>query len=156
MKTIKEIMVDTPHHCFKHETLKNISAKMHTANIGSVPIVDENKKVIGIITDRDIALALSRLNIPLGELKAQDVMTTKVHTIRPDDNVATALRIMRTRKVGRLPVVDNELKLKGMVSLNRILRNSHGSDESNELEYAGEENILNTLHSISERNTNGR
>ncbi|HXC04176.1 MAG TPA: CBS domain-containing protein [Bacteroidia bacterium] len=153
MKTVREIMVAEPQQCSKNDTLKQIASRMEKANIGCLPVVDEARKVVGIITDRDIALTLHRSNKPLSELKVHEVMTKEVHAIRPEEHTDTALRIMRTRKVGRLPVVDGDFKLKGMVSLNRILRNTHGSSEASELEYAGEENVLNTLHSIAERNS---
>jgi CBS domain-containing protein len=127
MKTVKEIMVAEPRQCSKNDTLKQIASHMEKANIGCLPVVDEARKVVGIITDRDIALALHRSNKPLHELKVHEVMTKQVHTIQPEDRTDTALRVMRTQKVGRLPVVDHEFKLKGMVSLNRILRDVHGS-----------------------------
>ncbi|MFI5150981.1 MAG: CBS domain-containing protein [Bacteroidia bacterium] len=153
MKTIKEIMVLAPQHCTRNETLKDISIRMHKANIGSLPVLDENKKVVGIITDRDIALSLGKHdNKPHADLKVHEIMTSKVHTISPEESTTTALKIMRTNMVGRLPVVDNKRELKGMVSLNRILRDSRGTKEADELEYAGEENVLLTLHSIAERN----
>ncbi len=153
MKTIREIMVALPQQCTRNESLKEIVLRMDKSNIGCLPVVDESKKVIGIITDRDVALALCRGDKRVEDLKVHEVMTAKVHTIRPEDHTVSALKMMRTMRVGRLPVVDEEQRLKGMVSLNRILRNNYGTEEAPELEYAGAENILNTLHSIAERNS---
>ena len=60
MKTVKEIMVSSPQYCGKHETLQTVAEKMSKSNIGSLPVVDENKKPIGIITDRDICLTAAQ------------------------------------------------------------------------------------------------
>jgi CBS domain-containing protein len=156
MRTIGEIMMTTPKYCTRYETLKNISSQMYEINIGAMPVVDENKKVVGMITDRDLALAFGKVNKLLSEYLVQDVMTSTVYTVGPEDSLATALKIMRSHKVSRLPVIDKEQKLIGKVSLNLILRSSYGSDEAYdyELEFAGEENILNTLYYLAKREAN--
>ncbi|HXB39757.1 MAG TPA: CBS domain-containing protein [Bacteroidia bacterium] len=152
MKTVKEIMVHEPKHCGKHENLQNVIAEMLKSNIGSLPVVDKEKKVIGIITDRDICGALARTNKHLVELRVHEAMTGHVHTCLVEDSTNTALKIMRTKKVGRLPVVDKKGCLKGILSLNTIIRQLHGSNDGAEAVFAGEENVVNTLHSIAERN----
>ena len=154
MKKVKEIMVAYPQYCGKHETLQTAAEKMSKSNISSLPVVDETKKPIGIITDRDICLTAAQGKKPLSELKVQNITSgQKVHTCSTEDNLQTALRIMRTNKVGRLPVVDNQQKLTGIVSLNRIVRKTHGSSEAAEVTYKGEENVMKTLHSLASRKT---
>ncbi len=146
-------MVAYPQYCEKHETLQTVAEQMSKSNIGSMPVVDENKKPIGIITDRDICLtAAARSKKPLSELKVQEVTNKqKVHTCSTEDNLQTALKIMRTKKVGRLPVVDHEQKLAGIVSLNHIVRKTHGNEDETEVGYKGEENVMKTLHSLASR-----
>jgi CBS domain-containing protein len=152
MKIVKDIMVNYPKSCTKHDSLKNVVTEMSNSNIGSLPVLDENKRVIGIITDRDITLTLGKTGRNVNELRVADAMTNSAHTVTPEDDTATALRIMRTKKVGRLPVVDHEQRLRGIVSLNRIVKETHGRKDAPELQYGGQENVINTLYSIAERN----
>jgi len=152
MKKVNEIMVSSPQSCAKTETLQKAAEIMSKSNIGSLPILDENKKVIGIITDRDITLNASQSKKPLSEIKVQDIISQrKVHTVQGEDNLETALKVMRENKVGRLPVVDKDQNLKGILSLNQIVRKTQGSTDEAELEYKGQENVMKTLHSLAER-----
>lgn len=152
MKKIKEIMVTSPQYCGTDENLQTVAQLMSRSNIGSVPVVDENKKAVGIITDRDVCLTAAARNKPLSEIKAKEIISRQnLHTCSTEDDLQTALKIMRTKQVGRLPVVDNEQKLKGIVSFNHIVRKTQGS--GNEIEYKGEENVMKTLHSLASRAT---
>lgn len=152
MKKIKDIMTASPQSCSKNETIKMVASQMSKANIGFLPVLDENREVVGTITDRDVALAIGNTNQPIERLRAQDIMNTGAHTVTPDDEVDTALEIMRTRQVGRLPVVDQDKKLKGVVSLLGIARKLRNDEGKNEFEQKGKENILDALHAIAERN----
>jgi CBS domain-containing protein len=152
MKQVKDVMCDSPKHCEKNESLKNVVNEMSKSNIGSMPVVDKDKKVLGVVTDRDICIGLAKTNKPLSELKVSEVMSSQAHTCTLEDNADNALKIMRTKKVGRLPVVDKEGRLKGILSLNGIVRHHHKNNEKVEEQYPGEENVMNTLHSIAERN----
>lgn len=151
MKTIKEIMKAGPVTCGKNETLKVITNQMYKSNVGFLPVLDENKKVIGTITDRDVALAIGKNSKSAQDIKVHEVMNTKVYSVRPEDDAVTALKMMRTKKVGRLPVVDSEGKIKGVISLTRIANKIKDSKDKSELEHAGKENIINTIQSLAER-----
>ena len=147
-------MINSPKTCGKHETLQTVSRQMSKSNIGTLPVVDENKKVIGIITDRDICLAVGKRNRqPISELKVQDVMTPRVHTCRPEDNVSAALKIMRTKHVSRVPVVDSEQRLKGIVTLKNIVRDTYESKDAGDIEFMGDENVIKTIYSLANKNS---
>jgi len=154
MKKVKDMMTASVLSCGRLETIKSVASHMSQSNIGFVPVVDENRKVIGTITDRDVALALGRTNQPLEKLTAQDVMNAGAYTIGTEDNVDKALELMRRKMVGRLPVVDSQDRLKGVISLMGIARKVKYSKESRLLESEGRENIINTFHAIAERNHN--
>jgi|GEM_PF-468236 len=152
MKKIKEMMIDTPKHCEKNHSVQSVISEMSKSNIGSLPVIDKDRKVIGVVTDRDICIGLSKTHKPIDELKVQDVMSSQIHTCTPEDDASKALNIMRTKKVGRVPIVDKEGRLQGIVSLNGIVRHHHENNEKLEEQYTGEENVMNTLHSIAARN----
>jgi CBS domain-containing protein len=152
MKAVKEIMKTPAKSVVKSETIQSAAKTMYKSNIGFLPVVDENEKVVGTITDRDIALAIGKNSKPSQEIKVHEVMNSTIHTIKAEDDTAAALKLMRTKQVGRLPVVDSENRLKGIVSLMGIARTVKNDAKKEEVEYEGTENILNTLHSLAERN----
>jgi CBS domain-containing protein len=152
MKTVKEIMLSEPKYCYKNESLKNAVKEMSKSRVGSLPVLDGDKKVVGIITSRDVCSILGKTDKPYADLKVHEAMTPEAFTCNPEDDTNTVLRIMRTKKVRRLPVVDKKGYLKGVLSLNTITRECEDEEERFELEYDGEENIMKTLRSISDRN----
>lgn len=149
MKTVKEIMFRSPNYCEKNESLHRALEKMSSSRIGSLPIVDSNKKVVGIITNQDICRVLANTHRTSDEIKIHEAMTPEAFTCRPDDYTNDALKIMRLKKVRRLPVVDALGKLQGLLSLNSIIHCFERSGESAEIEHEGEENVVKTLRSIA-------
>ena len=154
MKQVKDIMTESVLSCGRNETIQSVANHMSKSNIGFVPVVDEQRRVIGIITDRDVALAVGRTSKPVERLTAADVMNVGVHTIGLEERVDKALELMRKKMVGRLPVVDSQERLKGVISLMGITRKLKYSEEARDMETLGKENIINTLHAIAERNHN--
>ena len=119
---VKEIM--TAQHsleCCSPETKLHIAAKtMKSANCGALPIVDKEKKVLGMITDRDICLSLAEHQTP-SKTAIESVMSPKVHIVGADEDLTVALREMRVHQVGRIPVVDGKGKLKGVGARHRLM-----------------------------------
>lgn len=154
MKTIKEVMTTTVQTVDRNANLQAAANQMSQSRVGFLPVVDENHKLVGTITDRDVALAIGKINRSPAEVKVQDIMNKTVHTVRAEDNATTALNMMRTKQVGRLPVVDKDQHLTGVVTLMGIARQVKNTPDKRELESEGPDNILNTLYAIAERNDN--
>lgn len=123
----------------KFESVMHVAEILSENNISGLPVVDKKKKVIGIITQADIlsVVGMSRdhtlkdilkymLGEPLPERKSGDIvgdiMASSPLTIRPDANIAEAARVMDERKIRRLPVVDEENILVGIISRADILK----------------------------------
>lgn len=90
---------------------------MQRQNVGVVPVVADvsTKKLLGVITDRDIAIRIvAEARGP--DIRVGDVMTSKVATARPDDSVDALMRTMATEQVRRIPVVDSNGALVGIVA----------------------------------------
>ncbi|HLN30140.1 MAG TPA: CBS domain-containing protein [Gemmataceae bacterium] len=102
------------------ETLAAVAAKMAEHNVGTVVVV-ENRRPVGIITDRDLALALGAQGVS-PQAQAQKVMTRHVLAIPEDMGIYSATKFMREREVRRLPIVDREDRLVGIVTLDDLLR----------------------------------
>jgi CBS domain-containing protein len=92
---------------------------MQEHNVGTVVIV-EDRRPVGIITDRDLALALGARDVS-PQAQVQKVMTRHVLAIPEDTGIYTATKFMRERGVRRLPVVDGEDRLVGIVTLDDLL-----------------------------------
>lgn len=140
-------------YCTPETNLHSAAESMREANCGVLPVVDKNKKVLGIITDRDICLSLAKnTTMALEKRTIGEIMTHDVKTVRSNEDVSEAFRKMREKKVSRLPVVDEKGSLQGIVSLNKLLNATivKGRDELGTI-YDSGENLLKTLHAISTR-----
>lgn len=118
MKSLKEIM-STDVACGTADmSLADIAGMMVTFDCGEVPIVDslQNKNVIGVITDRDIVCRTLGKGLNPMNLKVQDCMTTDIVTGDYDMTVNDCLEIMQENQIRRLPIVDENNQLCGIVS----------------------------------------
>lgn len=107
--------------------IKQIARIMKDKDIGAVP-VGENERLVGIVTDRDLALrTLADGARDPATLTANDVMTKGVIHCRADQSVEDAIRLMEAKKVRRLPVIDQKRHLVGMLSLGDV--SHHASRE---------------------------
>lgn len=113
---VKQFMTDGIEALSPNETVLNASRLMKKHNIGSIPVIDEDSKVIGLITDRDIVIRVFADILPMNT-KVESVMTKPVFTIEQTEEVGAAISLMADKQVRRLPVVDHEQKLVGMISL---------------------------------------
>ena len=91
-------------------------------NCGCVPVADENLKVLGILTDRDICMAAYTRGLPLSDLCVAEAMSKDVACCRPGDEISRAERLMAERQVRRLPVVTDDGRLLGVLSVNDLAR----------------------------------
>jgi CBS domain-containing protein len=101
------------------EPLAAVAGKMQEHNVGTVVIV-ENQRPVGIITDRDLAMVLGAQGIS-PQTEVQKVMTRHVMAIPDDMSIYTATHFLRERQVRRLPIVDREDRLVGILSLDDVL-----------------------------------
>ncbi len=113
---VRQLMTDGIEALTTNETVLTASRLMKKYNIGSLPVIDDQSTVIGIVTDRDIVIRVFADILPMST-KIGDVMTSPVYTIEETAEVGAAISLMADRQVRRLPVVDSEKKLVGMISL---------------------------------------
>jgi CBS domain-containing protein len=101
-----------------------LARRMRREDIGSIP-VGENDRLIGMVTDRDIAIRGVANGDAVDNLTARDVMTDGIIWCRADDDIEDAAELMQSRRIRRLPVIDENRRLVGMVSLGDL---SHAAD----------------------------
>ena len=101
MKVV-EMMMGTPYYCRLNSNLGEATELMWRGNCGFLPVVGGEGNVVGVLTDRDVCIALGTRGRPAGEVAVADVMSKKVFSCAPDDDVHTALGAMREGRVRRL------------------------------------------------------
>lgn len=122
---VKEAQTSDVHTCSPDTNLASAAHIMWDCDCGVVPVVDENRTLLGVITDRDICIAATTRSTAPADIRVRDVMKTgDVYTCRPDDDVRSALSTMATHRVRRLPVVDRQNRLVGIVSLGDLARHA--------------------------------
>ncbi|MGP9818538.1 CBS domain-containing protein [Salinarimonas sp. NSM] len=96
-----------------------IAALMKTSDIGALP-VREKDRVVGIVTDRDLAIRALADGRDVSRLTARDVMTADIVSCRADQSIEDAIHVMEEKKIRRMPVVDRDARLVGMLALGDI------------------------------------
>ncbi len=117
---VRDLMTRNVHHCGPGQPASDAARAMWDFDIGCVPVVDAQWQPLGMITDRDICMATYTRGRPPSDIRVIDAMSPEIFTCAESDTLATAERIMRERQVRRLPVVDEQGKLVGLLSLNDI------------------------------------
>ena len=133
---VKEIMNKDVATCTPPEDLASASRVMQEYNCGFVPVVDNQGKVAGVVTDRDICLAVGSNKIrAVGTIPLTETMSHPVYTCNPNENIKVALAIMAKHRVRRLPVVDENGHLEGILSVDDVVRMPHvrGMPTSNDI-----------------------
>jgi CBS domain-containing protein len=117
---VDEIMTTAVQTCTADESLNVPAGIMREYDCGVVPVVAVDGSLVGVITDRDICMAALSFGRVLRELNVAQAMTEDVLSCRPDDTIEAAERVMRAGHVRRLPVVADDGRLAGIVSLDDI------------------------------------
>ncbi|MGH9237302.1 MAG: CBS domain-containing protein [Vicinamibacterales bacterium] len=118
---IKDIMTREPAICTPSTNLAVAAKLMLDADCGILPVVDDESKLVGVVTDRDMYIALATRNRLASQVTVGEVARTNVFTCAPDDDVESALRTMQQHRVRRLPVAGFGGAVVGIVSMNDIV-----------------------------------
>ena len=118
---IKDIMTREPAICSTSTNLAAAAKLMLDADCGILPVVDDQSKLVGVVTDRDMYIALATRNRLASQVTVGEVARTTVFTCAPDDDVETALQTMRQHRVRRLPVAGFGGAVAGIVSMNDVV-----------------------------------
>lgn len=118
---ISDICTRGVKNCYPGTDLATAAAIMWECDCGAVPVLDDVGKLVGMITDRDICIAVATRRRLASEIPVQEVMSGSVVSCRIGDSVKEALRIMREARIRRLPILDEKGVLKGIVSVNDII-----------------------------------
>ena len=117
---VHDVMTEPPQTCPHTMHLADASRRMRETGCGSLIVLGPRGRIVGITTDRDLALAFGR-DRDAGRLTVDRVMSRPVHMCRPNENVRVALERMASAHVRRLPVVAEDGEVKGLLSIDDIV-----------------------------------
>ena len=119
MVRVRDLITRPAVTCTRHATLPMIAREMHENNVGSVVVIDKDSRPIGIVTDRDIVVRALARGLPM-TTTADAVMTHSVARVHWDADADTALHQMSLWACRRIPVVNDEGRIAGMVTLDDL------------------------------------
>jgi CBS domain-containing protein len=144
---VKDLMTKSVSACDGQTNLSSAAIMMWDGDCGILPVVDEREKITGVITDRDLSIAMATKNkLPADVLVGEIVKKGNVEACSPDDDVKKALKIMGEKQIRRLPAVNEEGRLQGILSINDLIR--HSQANSREL---SDKDVLEVLKAISSK-----
>jgi CBS domain-containing protein len=118
---VRDIMRREARVCSLETTLDVAGQVMAEVGCGVLPVLSGAGQVAGVVTDRDICLALTTRDRRPSEIQAREVISRELYTCQADDDIGEALETMRIFGVRRLPVVDQTQSLEGILSLDDIV-----------------------------------
>jgi CBS domain-containing protein len=126
----KDLVTATP-----EDTIVDVAQLMKNEDIGPVLVVDNNdsKTLVGIITDRDIVLKVIADGQDPRTTRVGEVMSKKLITCRPDDDVDVAIKAMAQFQLRRIPVVEDNMKLVGIISQADVATRVHEPEKTAEV-----------------------
>jgi len=143
---VEEIMSRPARTCLETDTLDRAARLMWEHGVGAI-VVELDGRVRGLVTDRDICLAGRFPDRGLWSIPVSEVMSVGVDVVMSHESVDVAERLMRTRLIRRLPVVDSSWKLVGLLSLDDLARESR--HEQSEVR---PQHVAATLAAVCQRN----
>ncbi len=118
---ILDIMTAEVRTCGLETSLTEVARLMRAANCGAIPVVDADGSIAGVVTDRDISMAIVNSSRKPINIAAREIMSPHVHACAPGDDVRSALQTMKDARVRRLPVIGPGDRLAGIVSMDDII-----------------------------------
>lgn len=144
---VKDVMTPNAKAIWLTESLADAAQIMWENDCGVLPIIKDGRKVIGMITDRDICMAVAMRDKNPSGVSVEEVMTGQVYSVNAEDEIDEALKAMQEHKIRRLPVVNVDGELEGILSMNDVVLHATADEDEETIDY-GE--IVKTYHAICE------
>jgi CBS domain-containing protein len=118
MKMCSEVMTKSPFCCLSNDSVEKAATIMQRENVGAIPVIEteHTKKLVGIVTDRDLALKVIAGGLDPKRTTVNAVMTHTVVTCYADDDLQQALNAMAEHQLRRIPVVDGDNTIVGIIA----------------------------------------
>lgn len=135
MKTCGDVMTPDPVCCLSVDTVDKAAKIMKMEDVGSVPVIDQERTriLIGIVTDRDLAIHVVAEGLDPRSTRIEEVMTRDPVRCKVDEDVEEALDAMKDYQIRRIPVVDEQNRIVGIISQADVATRLKDSDETAEV-----------------------
>ncbi|MGB9465230.1 MAG: CBS domain-containing protein [Candidatus Acidiferrum sp.] len=147
---VKDVMTGTPYYCQLDTNLGSATELMWVGNCGFLPVMGTSGKLVGVVTDRDICIALGTRNRLAAEVSVAEVMSNRLFACSPDDDVHIALQTMKEGGIRRLPVTVENGILVGVISMDDLLLRAEPAGIGKRPELSNEE-VVKTYRAIDRR-----
>src|SRR5687768_25221 len=118
-----DLMTRNPKFCLPSDTVQVAAIIMRQEDCGIVPVLENNsKKLVGVVTDRDLCIIVISDGRDPMTVKVDECMTDEIISCRPDDNIDQVIEKMQFNQVRRIPVIDSNNNLVGIISLSDLVR----------------------------------
>lgn len=144
---VRTIMKGAPDTVTPRDTLGHVAEILWQADCGSVPVVEDDGRLVGIVTDRDICMASHFRGAPISAIDAGSTMSKELFTASPDESIESVARLMGDKQLRRVPIVEDG-RLVGIVALADLARLTKSVESSTACRM-----LAHTVAAISERRT---
>ena len=127
--TARDIMTAPVRSVTAQSSVREAAKIMKEENVGIIPVVDEDRKLVGVVTDRDLVVRLLAGDRSTDNIKLQELMSDDVEAVTPEEEIREVLELMGRRQVRRIPVVDQDDSLIGIISLGDIANRADYDEE---------------------------
>lgn len=135
MPKCSEVMTREPVCCEPGDSVTQVAMLMKSEDVGSIPVVDsrQERKLIGIVTDRDLVVNVLAGGMAADRATVRDAMTANPESCREDEDVKKAVELMADRQVRRMPIVDEAGRLCGIIAQADVATRLKRDDTTGEL-----------------------
>lgn len=142
---VRDLMTADPVCCTPQDTVTDVARMMMSANCGAIPVVEnqETRHLCGVITDRDIVVRIVGRGLEAAGSKVQQAMSTNLVCIGPDSSLEECVQLMAENQVRRIPVVDRDGRVIGIVAQADLARASARQQDL-------EEDLADMIEEVSE------
>ena len=124
---VRDVMRRDAAVCGPDNNLAAVAETMWKRDVGVVPVVDGRGRAVGMITDRDVCIAVGTRHRMAADIAVEEVMSTDLASVRPEEDLDDAQEQMRRRKVRRLPVLETDGTLVGILSIDDLAATAGGA-----------------------------
>jgi CBS domain-containing protein len=150
---VREIMNREVTTCRPEATLEAAAILMWDNDCGTVAVVDDAGNAIGIITDRDICMAVALQHQPASDIQVQEAMSRQLFTCQPESDIMNALKTMSFQKVRRLPVTSGSGQVEGIISIEDLIAHAERGRRGIQVPELSYDDTMTTLKAVCRTHT---
>lgn len=146
---VRDLMTSDVKACSPNTNLAAAAGLLWEGDFGALPVVDSEEKFVGMITDRDICMAVATQPRLAADILVSEIISGAAFVCHPGDDIQVALNTMQKEQVRRLPIVNDEGKLQGILSTNDLVLHAE-KDNGKAVPALSYEDVINTHRAICE------